>query len=70
MKIIFQDPTFFPQLLRTISKTYYKGANIGECLSTAYSIKESDLRIGIKNDQVLHKEFISMQRPVLPQDIK
>ena len=40
MKIVFQDPTFSLQLLRAISETYYKGADIGECLSTAYRIKE------------------------------
>jgi hypothetical protein len=49
MKIVFQDPTFSLQLLRTISETYYKGADTGERLSTAYRIKESDLRVGIKN---------------------
>lgn len=42
MKIIFNDPTFSSQLLRTIGETYYKGADIGECLSTAYRIKEGD----------------------------
>ena len=42
MKIVFQDPTFSSQLLRTIAETYYKGADIGECLSTAYRIKEGD----------------------------
>src|SRR5215204_222079 len=42
MKIVFQDPTFSLQLLRTIGETYYKGADIGECLSTAYRIKEGD----------------------------
>ena len=42
MKLIFDDPTFSLQLLRIISETYYKGADIGECLSTAYRIKESD----------------------------
>ena len=42
MKLIFNDPTFSLQLLRAISQTYYKGADIGECLSTAYRIKESD----------------------------
>lgn len=42
MKLIFDDPTFSLQLLRAISQTYYKGADIGECLSTAYRIKESD----------------------------
>src|ERR671910_343096 len=42
MKLVFQDPTFSLQLLRTIGETYYKGADIGECLSTAYRIKEGD----------------------------
>lgn len=42
MKLIFDDSTFSLQLLRAISETYYKGADIGECLSTAYKIKESD----------------------------
>ena len=42
MKLILNDPTFSLQLLRAISQTYYKGADIGECLSTAYRIKESD----------------------------
>ena len=42
MKIVFQDPTFSLQLLRVIGETYYKGADIGECLSTAYRIKEGD----------------------------
>jgi pimeloyl-ACP methyl ester carboxylesterase len=42
MKIVFQDPTFSLQLLRVIGETYYKGADIGECLSAAYRIKEGD----------------------------
>ena len=42
MKIVFNDPTFSALLLRTIAETYYKGADIGECLSTAYRIKEGD----------------------------
>lgn len=42
MKIIFNDATFSLQLLRTLGETYYKGADIGECLSTAYRIKEGD----------------------------
>ena len=42
MKIIFTDPTFSLQLLRAMGETYYKGADIGECLSTAYRIKEGD----------------------------
>ena len=44
MKLIFDDPTFSLQLLRAISETYYKGADIGECLSTAYRINESDFQ--------------------------
>lgn len=42
MKVIFQDPTFSLQLLRALSETYYRGADIGECLSTAYRITEGD----------------------------
>lgn len=42
MKFIFDDPTFSLQLLRTIGQTYYKCADIGECVSTAYRIKEGD----------------------------
>ena len=42
MKIVFQDSTFSLQLLRAISETYYKGADIGECISTSYRIKEGD----------------------------
>jgi pimeloyl-ACP methyl ester carboxylesterase len=42
MKIVFQDPTFSLQLLRAIGESYYKGADIGECLSTAYRIREGD----------------------------
>lgn len=42
MKIVFEDPTFSALLLRTIAETYYKGADIGECLSTAYRITEGD----------------------------
>ena len=42
MKIVFQNPTFSSQLLRTISQTYYGGADIGECLSTAYRIEQGN----------------------------
>ncbi len=40
--MVFKDPTFSSLLLRTIAETYYKGADIGECLSTAYRINEGD----------------------------
>lgn len=42
MKFIFNDSTFSLQLLRTIGETYYKCADIGECISTAYRVKEGD----------------------------
>ena len=42
MKLIFNDSTFSALLLRTVAETYYKGADIGECLATAYRIKEGD----------------------------
>jgi len=41
MKIVFRDPEFSFQLLRTIGHTVYGGADIGECLSTSYHIEES-----------------------------
>jgi len=42
LKIVFNDPTFSFQLLRTIGSSYYGGADIGECLSTAYRIREGE----------------------------
>jgi pimeloyl-ACP methyl ester carboxylesterase len=42
LKLIFNDATFSALLLRTVAETYYKGADIGECLATAYRIKEGD----------------------------
>jgi len=50
MKIIFSDPTFSLQLLRAIGETYYRGADIGECLSTAYPVSRREiLKAGIQN---------------------
>jgi hypothetical protein len=49
MKLIFDDLTFSLQLLRAITQNYYKGADIGEYLSTAYRIKESEFEVGITN---------------------
>ena len=57
MKILFQDPTFSVQLLRTISETYYKGPDVGECLSTAYRIKEGDF-------ESWYKEWLSTAQRV------
>ncbi|WP_239551428.1 hypothetical protein [Paenibacillus elgii] len=42
MKLIFQDPTFSFELLRTLSYAPYGGADIGECLVTGYRIEESN----------------------------
>ena len=42
MKLVFEDPTFSLQLLRAIGETYFKAADIGECLSTAYRIEEGN----------------------------
>lgn len=43
MQLVFHNPAFSSQLLRIIGQTYYRGADIGECLSTAYQIKEGDI---------------------------
>jgi hypothetical protein len=59
MKIVFQDPTFSSQILRTISQTYYGGADIGECLSTAYRIEQGNFESWysewLKTAQRVHK---------------
>jgi len=68
MKLIFDDSTFSLQLLRAISETYYKGADIGECLSTAYKIKESDFESWY-NEWLKTAEFIIMHKNVLKMDI-
>lgn len=43
MQFIFKDQTFSFELLRTLSYAPYGGADIGECLRTAYRIQEGDL---------------------------
>ncbi|HVP83071.1 MAG TPA: hypothetical protein VMS35_08545 [Nitrososphaeraceae archaeon] len=64
MKLIFDDPTFSLQLLRAISQTYYKGADIGECLSTTYRIKESDFESWYNEWYKTAKEFIILRMNV------
>jgi hypothetical protein len=47
MKVVFNDPTFSLQLLRTIDKTYYKAADIGEFYLLPIGLKKEILRVGI-----------------------
>jgi pimeloyl-ACP methyl ester carboxylesterase len=42
MKVHFKDELFDAQLLRALSHAYYGGADIGECLTTAQRIRETD----------------------------
>jgi pimeloyl-ACP methyl ester carboxylesterase len=42
MECIFKDPQYSFQLLRVLGSAPNGGADIGECLSTAYRIKEGD----------------------------
>ena len=42
MHLVFKDQTFSFELLRTLSYAPYGGADIGECLKTAYSITAGD----------------------------
>lgn len=42
MKIIFNDQTFSFEVLRTLSYAPYGGADISECLATAYRIEEGN----------------------------
>ena len=47
-----------------ISQTYYKGADIGECISTAYRIKESDFESWYNEWYKTAKEFIILRMNV------
>ncbi|MDD4179565.1 MAG: alpha/beta hydrolase, partial [Candidatus Margulisbacteria bacterium] len=40
MKVVFNDPQYSFQLLRALGAAPGGGADIGECLKTAYRIKE------------------------------
>ncbi len=51
MKIIFDEPIYSLEMLRTMSHTVYNGADIGECLNTGYRIKEGD-------DESWYKEWL------------
>lgn len=42
VKLIFKDQTFSFELLRTMGYAAFGGADIGECLSTAYRIEEGN----------------------------
>jgi predicted alpha/beta-fold hydrolase len=42
MKIFFNDPLFDAQLVRTMNHVYHNGADVGECMTTAYRIKDKD----------------------------
>lgn len=42
MKLIFEDQTFSFELLRTLSYAPFGGADISECLATAYRIEEGN----------------------------
>lgn len=57
MKLVFKDPTFSLQLLRAIGETYFKGADIGECLSTAYRIEEG-------NFESWHEEWLKTAKRI------
>jgi hypothetical protein len=49
MKVVFQDPTFSLQLLRTIGETYYKTADIGDVYPLHIALKKEILRVGISS---------------------
>ena len=42
MRLYFENADFDQQLIRALAYTYYNGADIGECISTASRIKEGD----------------------------
>lgn len=42
-EILFKDPEFNYQFIRTLGYSYSQGADLGECFSTGCNIKESDI---------------------------
>ncbi|URZ14537.1 alpha/beta hydrolase family protein [Clostridium felsineum] len=44
MKLIFESDTFSFELIRTMGYAVCKGADIGECINTAYRIKDNDFQ--------------------------
>src|SRR5437868_5368392 len=42
MKVLFDNAEYDGQLLRALAYTYYGGADVGECLTTARRITEGD----------------------------
>lgn len=55
MDLIFKDTQYSFQTLRTVSATSGGAADIGECLKTAYRIKEGD-------DESWHREWLTTAR--------
>ncbi|WP_239644439.1 alpha/beta hydrolase family protein [Oenococcus oeni] len=62
MRLIFNDQTFSFELLRTLSYAPYGGADIGECLLTAYRIAEGDF------ESWYHEWAITAQRTLALAD--
>ena len=55
LELIFKDPQYSFQLLRTMGYSSTGGADIGECLSTAYRIKDG-------NNESWYKEWIKTSK--------
>ena len=57
LELIFKDPQYSFQLLRTMGYSSTGGADIGECLSTAYRIKDG-------NNESWYKEWIKTSKHI------
>jgi hypothetical protein len=57
-RVIFDDETYYFQLLRSMGHTYSGGADVNECLDTAHRIKEGD-------DEGWYEQWIKTARRIL-----
>jgi pimeloyl-ACP methyl ester carboxylesterase len=57
-RVIFDDETYYFELLRTLGHTYFGGADINECFATAHRIKEGD-------DEGWYEQWIETARRVM-----
>lgn len=70
MRLVFEDDTFSFELLRTTSYASYGGADIGECLMTAYRIQEGNFESWYKEWNTTAKQIHNLADAALASEQK